>query len=73
MQFDEVPIPTPGSGELLVRVKVASVNPIDWKIREGLVAQFFPIEFPRTLGRDGVGEVVALGADVSGWQLGDRV
>ena len=53
MRIDDVPIPT---GEVLVRVRAASVNPIDWKIRRGMLASMLPITFPRTLGRDCAGE-----------------
>jgi len=53
MRIDDVPIP---SGEVLVRVRAASVNPIDWKIRRGLLRSMMPITFPRTLGRDCAGE-----------------
>lgn len=73
LTLDDVPIPAPAPGELLVRLRVASINPVDWKTREGMVAKFFPIEFPRTLGRDGVGEVVGIGAGVTDWRVGDRV
>jgi NADPH:quinone reductase-like Zn-dependent oxidoreductase len=53
MRIDDVPIPT---GQVLVRVRAASVNPIDWKIRRGMLASMMPITFPRTLGRDCAGE-----------------
>ena len=51
MRIDEVPPPQPGAGDILVRVHAASVNPIDWKMREGLMQ----VPLPRTLGRDGAG------------------
>jgi NADPH:quinone reductase-like Zn-dependent oxidoreductase len=47
-----------------VKVKAASVNPIDWKMRRGILASIFPLSFPRTLGRDCAGE--AGGALVAG-------
>ena len=53
MRIDDVPMPT---GQVLVRVRAASVNPIDWKIRRGMLASMMPITFPRTLGRDCAGE-----------------
>jgi NADPH:quinone reductase-like Zn-dependent oxidoreductase len=49
MQVEDVPVP---SSSLLVKIHAASVNPVDWKIRQGL----FGLPLPRTLGRDGAGE-----------------
>ncbi len=51
LRLEDVPVPQPGPGEVLVRLAAASVNPIDWKMREGL----YPMRLPRTLGRDGAG------------------
>jgi NADPH:quinone reductase-like Zn-dependent oxidoreductase len=68
--LEETPVPRPGPGELLVRVRAASVNPIDWKMRRGLLAGTFPLAFPRTLGRDCAGEVVACGERVTGFAPG---
>lgn len=47
--------PHPGAGEVLVDVYAASLNPVDWKVRAGLVAANFPLTFPATTGRDGAG------------------
>jgi len=57
MRVDDVPVPSPASGQVLVEVKAASVNPIDWKIRRGILKAMIPVTFPRTLGRDCAGEV----------------
>ncbi len=57
MRLDEVPAPQPGAGQVLVKVRAASVNPIDWKMRRGLLKEVFPLTFPRTLGRDCAGEL----------------
>jgi NADPH:quinone reductase-like Zn-dependent oxidoreductase len=57
MRLDEVPVPQPGAGQVLVKVRAASVNPIDWKMRRGVLKDIFPLSFPRTLGRDAAGEL----------------
>jgi len=73
MALEEAPVPRPGPGQLLIRVRAASVNPIDWKMRRGLLAGTFPLAFPRTLGRDCAGEVAALGEGVKGFDPGTMV
>ncbi len=73
MHFEEVPVPEPGDGEVLVRVHAASINPVDWKIREGMLRNSFAVAFPRIPGRDCAGTVAALGAGVEGLALGDAV
>lgn len=57
MRLEEAPVPAAPPGHVLVRVRAASVNPIDWKMRRGLLANVFPITFPRVLGRDCAGEL----------------
>jgi alcohol dehydrogenase len=46
------PLPNLSSGKILVDIKAAGVNPIDWKIREGYMQQITPLQFPSTLGMD---------------------
>ena len=65
--FLDVPEPTPGEGELLVRVRAAGVNPGDWRLREG---SYGPVA-PAVLGREVAGTVAALGPGVSGFAVGD--
>jgi NADPH:quinone reductase-like Zn-dependent oxidoreductase len=63
----------PGSGYVGVRIEAASVNPLDLKILAGYMQAVFPIRFPYTLGTDFAGTVEAVGAEVIGFKLGDRV
>jgi NADPH:quinone reductase-like Zn-dependent oxidoreductase len=65
--------PTAGQGQVLVRVRAAGVNGIDWKIREGFVRDAFPLQLPAVLGIELSGVVEALGSDASRFRIGDRV
>ena len=71
--LEDVPMPVHGARDLLVRVVAAGINPIDWKIRSGAVAGFFPVQPPATLGWDAAGIVTAVGAEVDGFKAGDAV
>jgi NADPH:quinone reductase-like Zn-dependent oxidoreductase len=62
MRLDEVPAPRAGPGERLVKLSAASVNPIDWKMRHGLMS----VPLPRILGRDGAGVDLVTGERVLG-------
>ncbi|HZQ54853.1 MAG TPA: NADP-dependent oxidoreductase [Bryobacteraceae bacterium] len=73
LRYEDVPTPKPRSGEVLVKVAVTSVNPIDWKIRRGDLKNVMPLQFPVILGRDVAGEVVETGANVSKWKPGQKV
>ena len=66
MRLDEVPMPTPGVAERLVSLSAASINPIDWKMRDGRLRSVFSLELPRVLGRDGAGMDVGSGERVMG-------
>jgi NADPH:quinone reductase-like Zn-dependent oxidoreductase len=73
LKFEDYPDPVPGSGEVLVRVAAASVNPIDYKRRAGLTKDFYPITFPGLIGVDMSGTVVKLGPGAEGFSVGDQV
>jgi NADPH:quinone reductase-like Zn-dependent oxidoreductase len=73
LKWEDVPDPQPGEGEVLVRVHAASLNPIDWKLRSGLMKALMPLELPTILGYDFAGTVQALGEKVTGFKVGDRV
>jgi NADPH2:quinone reductase len=71
IQVGDLPAPTAGAGQVLVRVKAVAVNPIDTYIRAGAVAM--PLSYPYVIGADFAGEVVSVGAGVTTWKPGDRV
>jgi NADPH:quinone reductase-like Zn-dependent oxidoreductase len=73
LRFEDSPDPVSGEGELLVRVIAASINPIDVKRRAGATKDFYPVSFPGVIGVDFSGEVIALGAGVKGFSIGERV
>jgi NADPH:quinone reductase-like Zn-dependent oxidoreductase len=71
--FDQ-PEPAPGPSELVIAVRAAGVNPVDHKIRDGVMAN--PADspdFPLVLGVEAAGVVTAVGADVDGFAEGDEV
>ena len=71
---DDLPAPTPGPREVLVRVQASSVNPVDNSIAAGMLAQMgIEYEYPVTLGRDYAGVVEQVGADVTDYAPGDEV
>lgn len=65
----DVPVPEPGEGELLVRVRAAGVNPGDWRLRDGSYGDVGTA----VLGREVAGTVLRLGSGVTGFAPGDEV
>jgi len=71
--YEDAPRPTPLTNEVLIRVRAASVNPIDWKIRDGYGKQMFNHQMPLILGWDVAGTTEAVGPEVDKFKLGDPV
>lgn len=65
--------PVPAAGEVVIDVYAASVNPIDWKIRSGILKGVFPAKLPMITGRDGAGIISAVGEGVDPALVGQRV
>ncbi|MFE5505752.1 NADP-dependent oxidoreductase [Amycolatopsis japonica] len=72
LRLDEAPLPEPGPGQVRVAVKAAGVNPIDWKIRSGAMAEVRPVDFPHIPGLELAGVVDAVG-EGAGFSVGDEV
>ncbi|WP_423368514.1 NADP-dependent oxidoreductase [Burkholderia sp. LMG 32019] len=73
LRMADVPAPTPGPGDVLIRVAFAGINPADWKCREGYLGAFMQYTFPFVIGFDAAGVVEAVGDGVDGFAPGMRV
>jgi len=73
VRVESTSLPEPQTGQVLIRVHAAGVNPIDWKIRAGYLQQMMPVPPPFTLGGDFAGVVESAGPGVSGFKAGDEV
>lgn len=71
LQIDEIPVPERGDGEVLVKVRGASINPVDYKIRRGGYPRAKPEDLPITLGRDLAGTVTS--SSLAEFAPGDEV
>nr|ABK21600.1 unknown [Picea sitchensis] len=72
LQFGEFPVPKPGPGEILLKIRAAALNPVDYKKREGLFRSA-DCDFPAVPGCDAAGVVVEVGDGVSKLKIGDEV
>lgn len=73
LEIADVPKPEPEEGEVLIRIKAAGVNPVDYKIREGLLKSRMPNELPVILGWDVSGIVEKNGFGASRFEPGEEV
>src|SRR5215207_10248902 len=70
---EEVECPTPGPGEVLIRVHASTVNPFDAAARTGYLDSYFHYSFPLIMGTDVSGVIEQLGEGVTGFSVGDSV
>ena len=68
--INNVPIPTPGPQDVLVKIHSAALNPVDWKIQK---LGYFASEFPFISGTDAAGVVEEVGANVTTRAKGDKM
>ncbi len=73
LQYEDVEQPKIDSTQLLVKVRASSINPIDWKIRQGILSLIVGSKFPKILGFDVAGDVVAVGSGVTRFKPGDAI
>jgi len=72
VEIKDLPLPSCGPEEVLVKVHAASINPVDWKIRSGMLRIVTGSRFPKILGRECAGEVIAIGSKVTRFKTGDQ-
>lgn len=73
LHIDEVPVPTPAPGQVLVENDFTSMNGVDPGRGQGFLRQVFPLQFPWTPGGDVAGRVAAVGEGVTNFKVGDEV
>lgn len=73
LQIEDVPAPRVGPNGVLVQIHASSVNPIDWKLRKGLLAPLWKLRFPVIWGCDCSGVVSEVGSAVTLFKPGDEV
>lgn len=73
LRHEQIAIPEITGDEVLIQVLNTSVNPVDWKVRDGLLADAGVHQLPLTLGWDVAGRIAIVGSDVTGLNIGDEV
>jgi NADPH:quinone reductase-like Zn-dependent oxidoreductase len=73
MRLEDFTLEEPGQGQVAVKVKFAAINPIDWKLRNGLMKIVTGNAFPRAMGMDFSGTVISVGPGVTRFKSGDAV
>lgn len=73
LEIGETDIPQPGKGQILIKVMAAGINPIDYKIRQGVMKYLTTSRFPKILGGDVAGEVVDNSQTNGKFAIGDKV
>jgi 2-desacetyl-2-hydroxyethyl bacteriochlorophyllide A dehydrogenase len=73
LQYTDIEKPSATGDRLLIKVYASSINPVDWKLRQGMLKVMTGNKFPMILGSDVAGEVVEVGANVTNFKTGDAV
>lgn len=73
LSLREIPAPGVAAGQVQVKIRVASLNPVDFKLRSGILRMLGRPRRPAITGKDFAGEITAVGPDVQGYLVGQRV
>jgi NADPH:quinone reductase-like Zn-dependent oxidoreductase len=73
LSYEDAPVPTPGDGDVLIRVHATTVNPFDLAVRAGYMSSYFHYSLPVILGTDVSGEIEKAGPGVTNLKPGDQV
>jgi NADPH:quinone reductase-like Zn-dependent oxidoreductase len=73
LRYEDVPMPVPGPDEVRIRVAATAFNPLDAGIRGGYLREPFPVDLPHVPGYDVAGTIDAVGANITGRRVGERV
>ena len=71
--LESIPRPSPKANEVLIKVHFAGVNPVDWKIRAGLLKEYMPVQLPFIPGIDVSGTIEEVGSEVKTLKKGQAV
>jgi NADPH:quinone reductase-like Zn-dependent oxidoreductase len=72
-KLEQAPEPVATPGHVVIKVEASGLNPVDAYIRMGYLAKMVPMQLPAILGIDAAGTITAIGPDVTGYAVGDRV
>ena len=73
MQYGDLPYPVLNNKQIIVQVKAVSINPVDYKVRQGSMKLITGKKFPKVLGHDFSGIVKEVGTDIKDFKIGDRI
>jgi len=73
LKLDQIEKRAPRADEILIKIASSSINPLDWKVKEGHLKEMLELKLPQTLGWDLAGTVEAVGQDVTDFKVGDKV
>ncbi|ENV33854.1 NADP-dependent oxidoreductase [Acinetobacter gerneri] len=73
LEINEVAMPIPNDEQVLIKIKAFGINPLDWKLRAGIMQHFFTLNFPHLLGAEFAGVISKIGKNVTQFKVGDHV